>query len=366
MSSVAWEIFAPAGISKAFQSRHVCLSNVFVSQIHLPRWLVASSNQSTAAFAPSSSAKSLTGDRRTSDSKTRPPHLNPRHRKKLKKDFCSRRSINRDSGWNQKKLQDSRQTRNYAPIQTTSRYTSGCGREITTALTSTPASASTARPAATPACTEATSPVMEQNALPPIAIASRTSSSCTDEDFATASAAWMSVATLKDSITPSAPLVSAGCVRPSATNTSGWRLAMTKLSMRQPPAAAVPASTAEVTDAVSPPMSTMYLPEQIERDKISRTLPAFNIVSATSKPAAMLDSSIKPTDFSAIKLFLQNDLFVVRLAHRARHRRVQNRAQRVRRGFADDLSEAHAVADFHLDDARRAGALLERQDEATR
>ena len=123
---------------------------------------------------------------------------------------------------------------------------------------------------------------------------------------------------------------------------------MTKLSIRQPPAASQPASTAAVTAAVSPPMSTMYLPEQIERDKIRRTSPALSIVSATWKPAAMLDSSINPTDFSAIKLFLQNDLFVVRLAHRAAHRRVQNRAERVRRGFADDLSGAHAVADFHF------------------
>src|ERR1035437_9623481 len=115
---------------------------------------------------------------------------------------------------------------------------------------------------------------------------------------------------------------------------------MTKLSIRQPPAAAMPASTAAVTDAVSPPMSTMYLPEQIERDKISRTLPAFNIVSATSKPAAMLESSIKPIDFSAIKLSLQNDLLFGHCAHRARHRRVQNRTERVRRGFADDLSRS--------------------------
>src|ERR1035437_433759 len=141
---------------------------------------------------------------------------------------------------------------------------------------------------------------------------------------------------------------------------------MTKLSMRQPPAATMPAATAAVTAAVSPPMSTMYLPEQIERDKIRRTFPAFNIVSATSKPAAMLDSSIKPTDFSAIKLFLQNDLFVVRFAHRAGHRRVQNRAERVRRRLADDLPGAYALADFHLGNTRCSRALLERQDEAVR
>src|SRR6516162_8012943 len=124
-------------------------------------------------------------------------------------------------------------------------------------------------------------------------------------------------------MTPSAPLVSAGCERPSATKTSGCRFAMTKLSIRQPPASTQPASTAAVTAAVSPPMTTMYLPEQIERDKISRTSPALSIVSATWKPAAMLDSSINPTDFSAIKLFLQNDLFLVHLAHHAAHRRVQ-------------------------------------------
>src|ERR1039458_6166247 len=158
----------------------------------------------------------------------------------------------------------------------------------------------------------------------------------------------MSVATLNDSMMPSAPFVSAGCVRPSATKTSGCKLAMTKLSIRQPPASMQPASTAAVTPAVSPPTSTIYLPEQMERDKISRTLPALSIVSATWKPAAILDSSINPTDFSAIKLFLQNDLFLVRLAHGAAHRRVQNCTQRVRRGFADDLSEAHALADFHF------------------
>src|ERR1039458_10243809 len=185
----------------------------------------------------------------------------------------------------------------------------------------------------------------------------------------------MSVATLKDSMMPSAPVVSAGCVRPSATKTSGCKFAMTKLSIRQPPASTHPASTAAVTAAVSPPTSTMYLPEQMERDKRRRTLPALSIVSATRKPAAMLDSSIKPTDFSAIKLFsgapvsdpaqnivlqtrrvgdrrsvssFQNDLFLVCLTHRATHRRVQNRAERVRCRFADDLSEAHAVADFHF------------------
>src|ERR1039457_4987049 len=162
---------------------------------------------------------------------------------------------------------------------------------------------------------------------------------------------------------PSAPVVSAGCVRPKATKTSGCKFAMTKLSIKQPPASTQPASTAAVTPAVSPPTSTMYLPEQIERDKSSRTLPALSIVSATWKPAAMLDSSINPTDFSAIKLFLQNDLFLVHFAHRAGHRRVQNRAERVRRGFADDLSEAHALADFHLGNTRRPGTLLERQGE---
>src|SRR5208337_1831063 len=118
--------------------------------------------------------------------------------------------------------------------------------------------------------------------------------------LAQASAACNSVATLNDSRMPSAPVGSIGVVRPNAAMTSGCTLGMTNLSMRQPLAASAPADTADSTPAVSPPMSTMYLPEQIERDRISRTLPALSIVSATRNPAATLDSSINPMDLSAI------------------------------------------------------------------
>ena len=211
--------------------------------------------------------------------------------------------------------------------------------------------------------------------------------------------------------------------------------------MRQPLAASAPAATAASTPAVSPPMSTMYLPEQIERDRISRTLPALSIVSATRNPAATLDSSINPTDFSAInqKMFrilvtcieyqgprismptpnrrevlegggppprlsypairhkapegwrtpgrcrvdasalpflsrrvtsshssFQNDLLFGDFANPTGERRVQDRAQRVRRGFADDLAGGHAVAGLHFRQARGAGALFERQHKTVR
>ena len=53
-----------------------------------------------------------------------------------------------------------------------------------------------------------------------------------------------------------------------------------ELSMRQPSTASAPADTAASTAAVSPPMRTMYLPEQIERERSRRTLPAFSIMSA--------------------------------------------------------------------------------------
>ena len=44
-------------------------------------------------------------------------------------------------------------------------------------------------------------------------------------------------------------------------------------------------------------MSTMYLPEQMERESSSRTLPAFSMVSATWKPAATLESSMQADGF---------------------------------------------------------------------
>src|ERR1035437_1066457 len=236
---------------------------------------------------------------------------------------------------------------------------------MTMELTSTPASAMSARPAATEASTEPMSPVMVTKAFPPSAIARRISSKVTLAALAAASAACRSVATLNDSSTPSAPVGSHGVVRPSAAMTSGWTLAMTKLSMRQPLAASAPAATADSTPAVSPPMSTMYLPEQMERERMSRTLPALSIVSATRNPAAMLDSSIKPMDFSAM-LSLQNDLVFGNARDFSGQRSVQNRAHRVGLGFADDLPGGNAVAGFHFCEASRAGALFERQHEAAR
>src|ERR1035441_10449306 len=132
---------------------------------------------------------------------------------------------------------------------------------------------------------------------------------------------------------------------------------MTKWSMRQPLAASEPAATAASTAAVSPPIRTMYLPEQIERDNIRRTLPAFNIVSATWNPAAMLDSSIKPIDFSIILPFKHNSL-VRNFPNRSAQRRVQSRTQRIRGGLSNELARGDPVADLHFRQAGRASALL--------
>src|SRR5208337_5297782 len=139
---------------------------------------------------------------------------------------------------------------------------------------------------------------------------------------------------------------------------------MTKWSMRQPLAASEPAATAASTAAVSPPISTIYLPEQIERDNSNRTLPAFNIVSATSNPAAMLDSSIKPIDFSIILPFNHNSL-VRDFSNRSGQRRVQNRTQRIRGRLRNELAGGDPLAYLHFRLAGRAGALLERQHQPT-
>src|ERR1017187_769552 len=139
---------------------------------------------------------------------------------------------------------------------------------------------------------------------------------------------------------------------------------MTKWSMRHPLAASEPAATAASTAAVSPPIRTMYLPEQIERDNIRRTLPAFNIVSATWNPAAMLDSSIKPIDFSIILPFKHNSL-VRDLPYCSGQRRVQCRAQRIRGGLSDEVASRDPVAGLHFGQAGRAGALFERQQQPT-
>src|SRR5215470_10028069 len=127
---------------------------------------------------------------------------------------------------------------------------------------------------------------------------------------------------------PSAPVGSTGCVRPNATNTSGCTLGITNESIRQPFAACVPASTAACTPAVSPPIITIYLPEQMDRDSNSRTVPAFNIVSATSNPAATDDNSINPMDLSCMLASVQNDMFVSDSLNHARKRRVNDCAHR--------------------------------------
>jgi len=95
-----------------------------------------------------------------------------------------------------------------------------------------------------------------------------------------------------------------------------------------------------------------------------RTLPAFNIVSATSKPAAMLDSSIKPTDFSIILPFKHNSL-VRDLPDGSGQRGVQSCAQRIRGGLSDELASRDPVAGLHFGQAGRAGALFERQQQPT-
>ncbi len=100
---------------------------------------------------------------------------------------------------------------------------------------------------------------------------------------------------------PSASSASIFVMPAIAGGTSSCTLGMTNVSIVS--VAAEPARTAASTAATSPFTSTMYLPEQIVRASTSSTAAAFSIVSVTRKPAAMLPSSMRPSEtFTAICL----------------------------------------------------------------
>ena len=60
------------------------------------------------------------------------------------------------------------------------------------------------------------------------------------------------------------------------------------------------ADTLAFTAPTSPRTITMYLPEQMDRERSSSTAAAFSMVSHTWKPAAMLVSSINPIESFAM------------------------------------------------------------------
>jgi hypothetical protein len=155
-------------------------------------------------------------------------------------------------------------------------------------------------PASTAAVTAETLPVMVANALPPSAIARRTSINCTLADFTAASAPSINEATEKASMMPSASSAFTFVMPLMAGKIDSCTFGITKVSITEKPPACVPASIAAPTAATSPRTSTMYLPEQIVRARTSSTSAAFNIASATCMPPAMLPSSINPIEFLAI------------------------------------------------------------------
>src|SRR5579863_1844905 len=110
----------------------------------------------------------------------------------------------------------------------------------------------------------------------------------------------MSEATENDSTIPSASMVSTFEAPLIAGKTDSCRLGITNESITEKCPALVPAETAACTAATSPRTITMYLPEQIERDSTRSTFAAFNIASQDWKPAAMLVSSINPSELYAI------------------------------------------------------------------
>src|ERR1019366_6446854 len=124
---------------------------------------------------------------------------------------------------------------------------SGRGRAITTLFTSSPFCAIAWAPAATALSTAATSPVRVTNALPPRAMASRTSINCTSAAFAAASAPSISEATENDSTMPSASSRSTFTVPLMAGKMDSCRLAIMKQSMTEKLPAVFPAATAAWT-----------------------------------------------------------------------------------------------------------------------
>ena len=78
---------------------------------------------------------------------------------------------------------------------------------------------------------------------------------------------------------------------------------MVKSSTRQSRASARPASIAAFTAATSPEMTTVYLPGQTEPALSSVTSAALSIASPASTPRAMLFSSKRPSEITALPPF---------------------------------------------------------------
>src|SRR3989338_3583885 len=176
------------------------------------------------------------------------------------------------------------------------------GWGMTTFSTSRPFLATTAAPAATAVSAAATEPVRVTKALPPRAMARRISRSFTGAAFTAASAASTRAETEKASIMPRASSPSTTVVPEMAGKTSGWIFGITKLSTSACAALEAPASTAALTSPTSPATRAIYLPGQIERDRISFILEVFSMASAASMPFATLESSTPPIAFSIMTL----------------------------------------------------------------
>ena len=116
----------------------------------------------------------------------------------------------------------------------------------------------------------------------------------TEAALTAASAASIMAETEKASTTPRASSLPGTAVPEIAGRTSGCTLGMTKRSTPETPARLPPASTLACTSATSPVTRTMYLPGQIVRASRSLTGAALSMVSVTSKPRAMLESSTPP------------------------------------------------------------------------
>ncbi|SPF31736.1 hypothetical protein SBA4_1010064 [Candidatus Sulfopaludibacter sp. SbA4] len=160
----------------------------------------------------------------------------------------------------------------------------GCG--ITTLFTSMPFCPTTCAPASTALCTAATLPVNVTKAFPPSAMASRISINWTLAAFTAASAPSISEATENDSTIPSASSSSTLDAPLMAGKTDSCRFGITNESITE--------------KRLADRTITMYLPEQMERDSTRSTFAAFNIASQVWNPAAMLVSSINPSEFCAM------------------------------------------------------------------
>ena len=187
-------------------------------------------------------------------------------------------------------------------------------------LTSTPLQPIPPRPAATTACTGDTSTVMWNKRFAATHRHRETDfEELHREGLGHSIGSEMSVATLNDSKMFNARWARAGCGTPSATKTSGCRMAMTKLAMRQPPAAAhVGLHRGCPGRGVAPDQHHVFAGADRARQDQPHVARLEHGVRHLESRAAMLESSINPTDFSAIKLFLQNNVFLVHFAHQLR------------------------------------------------